>query len=217
MALWNSYGQLWQAAWQRMLGAPAQAIAQPARNNKRFKDKDWQENAVFDFLKQFYLISANWAMDMVKNLEDGIDEHTRHKAKFYVEQIANALSPSNFAVTDPEVLRATLTTNGANLIEGLKNLEADMKSPDGRLRIKQTDDSLQNGRYRHTPGKVVFRNASFELIQYTPTTTETFEYPLVIIPPWINQFYILDLNAQKSFVRWAVDPRHRSQYPGSCA
>lgn len=206
MALWNSYGQLWQAAWQRMLGAPPQAIAQPARNDKRFKDKDWQENAVFDFLKQFYLISANWAMDMVKNAE-GIDEHTRHKAKFYVEQIANALSPSNFAVTNPEVLRATLATNGANLIEGLKNLEDDMKTPDGRLRIKQTDmTAFEIGKnIATTPGKVVFRNASFELIQYTPTTTETFEYPLVIIPPWINKFYILDLNAQKSFVRWAVD------------
>ena len=206
MALWNSYGQLWQAAWQRVLGLPAAPVAQPARNDKRFKDKDWQEHAVFDFLKQFYLISANWAQDMVKNAE-GVDEHTRRKARFYVEQIANALSPSNFAVTNPEVLRATLASNGANLIEGLKHLEEDMKTPDGRLRIKQTDmDAFEIGRnIATTPGKVVFRNETFELIQYTPTTTETFEYPLVIFPPWINKFYILDLNEQKSFVRWAVD------------
>ncbi len=199
MQLWNAYGQLWQAAWQRAIGAPAEAVATPARNDKRFKDKDWQENTVFDFLKQFYLISANWAQDMVENA-DGVDEHTRHKAKFYVEQIANALSPSNFPISNPEVLRTTLATNGANLIEGLKHLEEDMKTPDGRLRIKQTDmGAFEIGRnIAMTPGKVVFRNETFELIQYTPTTTETFEYPLVIFPPWINKFYILDLNAQKS-------------------
>jgi polyhydroxyalkanoate synthase len=206
MQLWNAYGQLWQAAWQRAIGAPAAPVATPARNDKRFKDKDWQENTVFDFLKQFYLISANWAKDMVENAED-VDEHTRRKARFYVEQIANALSPSNFPISNPEVLRTTLATNGANLIEGLKHLEEDMKTPDGRLRIKQTDmGAFEIGRnIATTPGKVVFRNETFELIQYTPTTTETFEYPLVIFPPWINKFYILDLNEQKSFVRWAVD------------
>ena len=206
MQLWTAYGQLWQGAWQRAIGAPAEPVAVPARNDKRFKDKDWQEHTVFDFLKQFYLISANWAKDMVENAE-GLDEHTRHKAKFYVEQIGNALSPSNFPISNPEVLRTTLATNGANLIEGLKHLEADMKTPDGRLRIKQTDmGAFEIGRnIAMTPGKVVFRNATFELIQYTPTTTETFEYPLVIFPPWINKFYILDLNELKSFVRWAVD------------
>ncbi len=206
MQLWNAYGQLWQSAWQRAIGAPAEAVAVPARNDKRFKDKDWQEHTVFDFLKQFYLISANWAKDMVENA-DGVDEHTRHKAKFYVEQIANALSPSNFPISNPEILRTTLASNGANLIEGLKHLEEDMKTPDGRLRIKQTDmGAFEIGRnIAMTPGKVVFRNESFELLQYTPTTTEAFEYPLVIFPPWINKFYILDLNEQKSFVRWAVD------------
>jgi len=206
MQLWNAYGQLWQAAWQRAIGAPAEAVATPAKSDKRFKDKDWQEHTVFDFLKQFYLISANWAQDMVVNAE-GIDEHTKRKAKFYVEQIANALSPSNFPISNPEVLRTTLATNGANLLEGLKHLEEDMKTPDGRLRIKQTDmGAFEIGRnIATTPGKVVFRNETFELIQYTPTTTEAFEYPLVIFPPWINKFYILDLNEQKSFIRWAVD------------
>ena len=206
MQLWNSYGQLWQNAWQRVLGEESQPVAQPARNDKRFKDKDWKEHAVFDFLKQFYLISANWAQDMVKNAE-GIDDRTRLKARFYVEQIANALSPSNFAITNPEVLRTTLASNGANLIEGLKHLEEDMNTPDGRLRIKQTDmGAFEIGRnIAMTPGKVVFRNETFELVQYTPATTEAFEIPLVIFPPWINKFYILDLNPQKSFVRWAVD------------
>ena len=206
MQLWNSYGQLWQNAWAKVLGQQPTPVAEPARNDKRFKDKDWQENTVFDFLKQFYLISANWAQDMVKNAE-GVDEHTRHKARFYVEQIANAISPSNFGFTNPEVLRTTLATNGANLIEGMKHLQEDMQTPDGRLRIKQTDMSaFEIGRnIAMTPGKVVFRNETFELIQYSPTQAETYEYPLVIFPPWINKFYILDLNARKSFVKWAVD------------
>ena len=124
----------------RRLGEDVEPVAAPERGDRRFNDKDWQENTVFDFLKQFYLISARWAGDLVKNAE-GLDDHTRHKARFYVEQIANALSPSNFALTNPEVLRATLATNGANLIEGLKNLEEDSKTRDGRLRIKQTDVS----------------------------------------------------------------------------
>ena len=206
MQLWNSYTQLWQNAWSKALGLETQPVAEPARNDKRFKDKDWQENTVFDFLKQFYLISANWAQDMVKNA-DGVDDHTRHKARFYVEQIANAVSPSNFGFTNPEVLRTTLATNGANLIEGMKHLQEDMQTPDGRLRIKQTDMSaFEIGRnIAMTPGKVVFRNETFELIQYAPTQGETYAYPLVIFPPWINKFYILDLNAKKSFVKWAVD------------
>jgi polyhydroxyalkanoate synthase subunit PhaC len=206
MQLWNSYTQLWQNAWAKALGQQTTPVAEPARADKRFKDKDWQENTVFDFLKQFYLISANWAQDMVKNAE-GVDEHTRHKARFYVEQIANAVSPSNFAITNPEVLRTTLATNGANLIEGLKHLQEDMQTPDGRLRIKQTDmTAFEIGRnIAMTPGKVVFRNETFELIQYAPTKAEAYAYPLVIFPPWINKFYILDLNAKKSFVKWAVD------------
>ncbi|MEP7174107.1 MAG: class I poly(R)-hydroxyalkanoic acid synthase, partial [Aestuariivirga sp.] len=101
--LWNSYSQLWQNAWAKVLGTATEPMASPARNDKRFKDRDWQENTVFDFLKQFYLITSNWAQDFVKNA-DGLDDHTRLKAKFYVEQILNALSPSNFPVSNPEIL-----------------------------------------------------------------------------------------------------------------
>ena len=204
--LWNSYSQLWQNAWAKALGTPSEPMAAPARNDKRFKDRDWQENTVFDFLKQFYLISANWAQDFVKNAE-GLDEHTRQKAKFYVEQILNALSPSNFPISNPEILRATLASNGANLLEGLKHLEQDMSSPDGRLRIKQSDTTaFEIGKnIAMTPGKVVFRNDTFELIQYSPSVQRTYEIPLLIVPPWINKFYILDLNPKKSFVRWATE------------
>ena len=204
--LWNSYSQLWQNTWSKALGTPTEPLASPARNDKRFKDKDWQENTVFDFLKQFYLISANWAQDFVRNAE-GLDDHTRQKAKFYVEQILNALSPSNFPVSNPEILRATLASNGANLIEGLKHLEQDMASPDGRLRIKQSDTTaFEIGKnIAMSPGKVVFRNDTFELIQYSPSVQRTYEIPLLIVPPWINKFYILDLNPKKSFVRWATE------------
>jgi polyhydroxyalkanoate synthase len=204
--LWNSYGQLWQNAWGKALGTPSEPLASPARNDKRFKDKDWQENTVFDFLKQFYLVSTNWAQDVVKKA-DGIDDHTRLKAKFYVEQIANALSPSNFPALNPEILRATLGSNGNNLIEGMKHLEEDMASPDGRLRIKQTDmTAFEIGKnIAMTPGKVVFRNDTFELVQYSPAVKRTYEIPLLIVPPWINKFYILDLNPKKSFVRWATE------------
>ncbi len=207
MKLWGNYTQIWQNSWARVLGEkPPEPVAAPARTDKRFKDKDWQEHAVFDFLKQLYLVSTNWAQDLVKNAE-GLDDHTRLKARFYVEQIANALSPSNFAFTNPEVLRTTLASNGANLIEGMKHLEADLKAGGGHLRIKQSDTTaFEIGRnIAMTPGKVVFRNESFELIQYEPTTPEAHQIPLLIIPPWINKFYILDLNPKKSFVRWAVE------------
>ncbi|MBK1865248.1 PHA/PHB synthase family protein [Aestuariivirga sp. YIM B02566] len=206
MKLWASYGELWQSAWRKALGEEVGPVAAPERGDKRFTDKDWQQNTVFDFLKQFYLLSARWAGDLVKDA-DGIDDHTRHKARFYVDQITNAVSPSNFALTNPEVLRTTLARNGANLIEGLKNLEADLKAGRGRLRIKQTDlSAFELGKnVATTPGKVVFQNDTFQLIQYSPTTERVSEIPLLIVPPWINKYYILDLNPKKSFVRWATE------------
>jgi polyhydroxyalkanoate synthase subunit PhaC len=152
------------------------------------------------------LVSSNWAQDLVTKA-DGVDDHTRLKAKFYVEQILNALSPSNFPASNPEILRATLATNGANLLEGMKHLEQDISSPDGRLRIKQSDTTaFEIGKnIAMTPGKVVFRNDTFELIQYSPSVKRAYEIPLLIVPPWINKFYILDLNPKKSFVRWATE------------
>jgi polyhydroxyalkanoate synthase len=206
MRLWASYGELWQSAWRKALGEDVAPVASPERGDRRFTDRDWQQNTLFDFLKQFYLLSARWAGDLVEEAQ-GLDDHTRHKARFYVDQIANAVSPSNFALTNPEVLRATLASNGANLIEGLKNLEEDLKAGQGRLRIKQTDMSaFELGRnVATTPGKVVFQNDTFQLIQYAPATDKVHEIPLLIVPPWINKFYILDLNPKKSFVRWATE------------
>jgi polyhydroxyalkanoate synthase len=205
MQLWAGYGQLWQNAWAKILGEDVAPVAQPDRGDRRFSDKDWQQNTVFDFLKQFYLISSRWAQDLVKNAE-GVDDHTKRKAKFYIEQIANALSPSNFGLTNPEVVRATLASNGANLVEGLKHLEEDLTAGGGKLRIRQVDGTaFEIGKnIATTPGKVIFQNDTFQLIQYAPATEKVRRIPLLIVPPWINKFYILDLNPQKSFVRWAV-------------
>jgi polyhydroxyalkanoate synthase len=206
MQLWAGYTQLWQNAWAKFLGETVTPVAQPERGDKRFLDKDWQENAVFDFMKQFYLISARWALDLVKNAPVS-DPHTKQKAKFYVEQIANALSPTNFGLTNPEVVRATLATNGANLVEGLKHLEEDLLAGGGRLRIRQVDGTaFEIGKnLAMSPGKVVFQNEILQLIQYSPATESVYDIPLLIVPPWINKFYILDLTPKKSFVRWAVE------------
>lgn len=203
--LWQGHARIWQAAWRRFLGENVAPIVVPDRNDRRFKDLDWEENQVFDFLKQSYLLTARWAHDLVAKAE-GVDEHTRHKARFYVEQIANALAPTNFALTNPEVLRMTLATNAENLVEGLEHLAADIASSDGDLRVRQTDfAAFEIGRnIAVTPGKVVFQNDLIQLIQYQPTTEKVYERPIVIIPPWINKYYILDLNPQKSFIRWAV-------------
>lgn len=206
MQLWQSHTQLWQSAWQRFLGGDSAPVITPPRGDKRFKDDDWTENQIFDFMKQSYLLTSKWAHDVVDGA-DGIDAHTRHKGRFYVDQIANAISPTNFAFTNPQVLKLTLETNGDNLVKGFDQLAKDLEKSKGELRITQTDmDAFAVGEnLALTPGKVVFQNDLLQLIQYAPSTPKTYEKPLLIIPPWINKFYILDLNPKKSFIRWAVE------------
>ncbi len=205
LRLWQGYARLWQGAWQRLGGQHVAAVAVPDPHDRRFRDREWQENPFFDFLKQAYLITSQWALDVVSEADD-IDDHTRHKARFYVEQIVNALSPTNFAFTNPEVLRATLASNARNLVEGLERLERDIEAGGGRLRISQTDRrAFELGRnVATTPGKVIYQNEVMQLIQYEPSTKTVAKFPLLIVPPWINKYYILDLNPAKSFIRWAV-------------
>ncbi len=181
-------------------------VAAPEPRDNRFAHPDWSENPYFDFIKQGYLIATRWAEDLVEDAE-GIDEHTRHKAQFYLRQVTSMLSPSNFLATNPELIRHTLAENGANLVRGLKMYEEDMAAGNGSLRVRQTDPAgFEVGRNMAvTPGEVVFRNDLIELIQYAPTTETVFKRPLLIVPPWINKFYILDLNPQKSFIKWMVD------------
>ncbi|EFO29706.1 poly-beta-hydroxybutyrate polymerase [Roseibium sp. TrichSKD4] len=207
--LWNGYIQLWNSSLKRMMGETADpAVETPARD-KRFADPEWSENQFFDFLKQLYLITSDWAETMVENA-DGLDDHTKHKAGFYVQQISNAIAPSNFLLTNPELLRLTLESNGENLVKGTQALAEDIADGHGDLRIRQTDPTkfAVGKNLAMTPGKVVAQNDVCQVIQYTPTTENALKRPLMIVPPWINKFYILDLNPEKSFIKWAVDQGH---------
>ena len=196
---------LWASTLRKMQGEPAPAVAASDPRDNRFKDPEWSENPVFDFFKQAYLVTSRWSEEMVERAE-GLDPDTRHKAQFYVRQIAGALSPSNFLVTNPELIRETIKENGANLVRGMKMLAEDIEAGGGELKLRQTDPTrFQVGvNLANTPGKVVFRNELIELIQYAPSTNKVLKRPLLIVPPWINKFYVLDLNPDKSFIRWAV-------------
>ena len=195
---------LWADALRRFKGEEVPA-ATPETRDPRFKDPAWSENPFFDFLRQSYVHAAKWADDMVKEA-DGLDDHTRHKAEFYVRQLAGALSPSNFLMLNPELIRATIRQNGANLARGAQMFAEDVEAGGGELRLRQSDPTtFEVGKnLATTPGKVVLRNELIELIQYAPSTETVVRRPLLIVPPWINKFYILDLNPEKSFIRWAV-------------
>jgi len=202
----SGYFNLWQSAVRRALGEKAEPVAEPEHGDNRFKDPEWSESPYFDYWKQLYLLTARWAESILERT-DGIDERTRMKAEFYLEQLLSALSPSNFPITNPEVLRETLATNGRNLVQGLEHLAEDLERSGDLLKIRQTDlDAFEVGRnLAVTPGKVIFQNDLLQLIQYAPTTETVYKTPLLIIPPWINKYYILDLTQQKSFVKYVVD------------
>ncbi|MCB5177504.1 class I poly(R)-hydroxyalkanoic acid synthase [Microvirga sp. SM9] len=203
--LGTQFLDLWTSTLKRAQGEPAEPVAEPEPKDNRFRDPEWSNNPLFDFLKQAYLITSRWAEDLVEDAE-GVDERTRHKAQFYLKQISSALSPSNFLLTNPELLRETLQQNGANLARGMSMLAEDIEAGSGELKIRQSDPTgfKVGGNIATTPGKVIFRNELMELIQYAPTTDKVLKRPLLIVPPWINKFYILDLNPEKSFIRWAV-------------
>jgi hypothetical protein len=205
-SLGRAYLDLWAGAVRRMAGEPASPSAEPEVKDKRFADPEWSQNQFFDFLKQAYLLTSKWGEKLVTDA-DGIDEHTKAKAAFYVKQIANAISPSNFVLTNPELLRETLASNADNLVRGMHLLKEDIEAGHGNLKIRQSDSSkFAIGRnLALTPGKVVFQNDLMQLIQYTPTTPQVLKVPLLIVPPWINKFYILDLTPEKSFIKWCVD------------
>ncbi|WP_291852892.1 class I poly(R)-hydroxyalkanoic acid synthase [Bradyrhizobium sp.] len=202
----KAYLDLWGSAARRMAGEEVKPTIEPSPRDKRFKDPEWKSNQFFDFVLQLYLLTTQWADTLVKNAE-GLDPHTRKKAEFYVQQIANALAPSNFVFTNPEVLRETLASNGDNLVRGMKMLAEDIEAGHGALRIRQSDPSnlVVGVNMATTPGKVIYQNELMQLIQYTPTTETVLRTPLLIVPPWINKFYILDLKPEKSYIKWCVD------------
>jgi polyhydroxyalkanoate synthase subunit PhaC len=209
LSLWQGYTQLWHATAARLRGEQVAPVASPAPGDKRFKDAEWSESAVFDYIKQSYLLTAAWLQRTMPQAE-GLDEATRRKVEFHTRQLVDAMAPSNFVLTNPEVLRTTIATKGENLVKGLDNLLQDLERGKGELLVRMTDlDAFEIGRnIAVTPGKVVFENELMQLIQYAPSTGEVRRRPLLIIPPWINKFYILDLKAQNSFVKWAVDQGH---------
>ena len=181
-------------------------VVTPQANDKRFSDPEWTTNQFFDFLKQAYLLTVGWSNKLVDDAAD-LEPHTKLKAEFYLRQITNALSPSNFVLTNPELLRETLTTNADNLVRGMRMLAEDIEAGGGNLKIRQSDSSMfEVGRnLAATPGKVIFQNELMQLIQYAPSTEMVLKRPLLIIPPWINKYYVLDLTPEKSFIKWCVD------------
>ncbi len=199
----------WTRTAQRLAGGEGAEPAPQFPNDKRFSDEDWQRNPFFDFLRQVYFIGSDWAERMVRDAE-GLDEHTRHKAAFYVRQITAALSPANFVVTNPQVYRETVASHGDNLVRGMKMLAEDVAAGGGDLRLRHTDYSkfAVGENMAVTPGKVIAQNDICEILQYEAATGTVLKRPLLIVPPWINKFYILDLNPQKSFIKWCVDQGH---------
>ena len=209
IGFWQDYLTLWQNTARRMMGEPAPAVIAEDQKDKRFKDEAWRDNEVFDFIRQSYLLSARYMQGLVHDAE-GMDEKTAQKVDFYTRQFVDAMSPTNFALTNPEVLRRTAETGGENLLKGLSNLLTDLERGQGNLRIRMTDESKfkVGENIAVTPGKIVYQNDLMQLIQYTPTTEKVLKRPLLILPPWINKYYILDLRPKNSFIRWAVDQGH---------
>jgi len=203
------YMRLWQSSWLKMMGLEAPPAVAPAKGDSRFKDESWDSNFLFDFFKQSYLIAARQIQQTVASV-DGLPEDSRKKVAFFTRQYVDALAPSNFVLTNPQVLRETVNSGGQNLLKGLNNLLSDIEKGEGQLRISMTDEkAFQFGKnVAITPGKVVYQTDLMQLIQFSPTTKEVYRRPLVIVPPWINKYYILDLRESNSFIRWATDQGH---------
>jgi polyhydroxyalkanoate synthase len=207
------YYQRWMGVWedsmQRFLGQPEEERAQkvPVRRDRRFADPAWSESVYFDFLKQTYLMTAGWLQEMVQRTDEDMDPQTARKVSFYMRQFIDAMSPSNFLFTNPEVLKATIESHGENLVRGLRHLREDYLQGDGKLNIRMTDTkAFKFGvNIATTPGKVVFQNDLMQLLQFAPSTTTVHKTPLLLIPAWINKYYIFDMQPENSYVKWLTD------------
>lgn len=205
--LWERYADIWQRHTAYMM--TGQKPDEGPVRDKRFRDPEWRSNPGFSMLRESYLATSEFITDLIEKTE-GVDEATKRKATFFIRQAVDAASPSNFLMTNPAALRALFQTGGESLVKGVENLAKDLKRGEGMLAISQTDlDAYKVGvNVATSPGKVVFRNRVFELIQYTPTTEKVHEVPLLIFPPWINKFYILDLQPKNSMIKWLTDQGH---------
>ena len=200
--LLTGYMQLWSSTALKLSGQAAEPVVQPAKGDKRFNDKDWAENPVFDAMKQSYLLSSNWMNGLIADAD--VDPVSKRRAQFFMRQMTDAMAPSNFLMSNPAALRTLMETKGESLVKGLENLARDMDRGGGKLSISQTDpDQFEVGvNVATAPGKVVYQNELFQLIQYDACTEQVHEIPLLIFPPWINKFYILDLRPENSMIRW---------------
>jgi len=199
----------WQQAFERTLGLERADTAPAIAGDKRFRDPEWNANPLFGFIKTTYQIYANTLMRVAIGA-DVLDDKTAHKVAFYTRQFVDAMAPTNFALTNPEVIRATIESGGANLVEGLRNFLADVDPATGQLRTSMVDKSgfRLGENIAASPGAVIFQNELMQLLQYAPSTPQVHQRPLLIIPPWINKFYVLDLQPGNSFIRWAVGRGH---------
>ena len=190
----------------QLMGKDSETVVDPVKGDLRFTHPDWSDNTWFNFVKQMYLVTGQAWLDSIHNIP-GLDDTARYRAEFFVRQLVNAMSPSNYILTNPELLDITVKSRGKNLLRGLERFVRDLEKSADALKISMTDEqAFELGvNIATTPGKVVYRSELFELIQYTPTTDKVAERPLVIIPPFVNKYYILDLSAKNSFVRWAVE------------
>ena len=201
--LFAKYLELWQTTARRASGETSEPVVSPAKGDKRFNDPDWSDNPVFDVIKQSYLLTANFLNDMVSDV-DGVDPLEKRRVEFFMRMLTDAFAPSNFLASNPTALKEVMTSGGQSLVKGMENFQADLQRGGGALSIAQTDyDMFKIGENVATaPGKVVFRNEIIELLQFSPSTEQVHEIPLLIFPPWINKFYIMDLRPENSLIRW---------------
>ena len=209
VALWRDYAKLWENTARRMAGEEVEPAVAPEPGDRRFRDEAWSGNPLYDHVKQSYLLASKFMLSTVRETE-GLDAHTAHKVDFYTRQFIDALAPTNFAMTNPEVARRTVETGGENLVQGLSNMLEDLERGQGRLRVRMVDPEKfgLGENVAVTPGKVVFENDLMQLLQYAPATETVRRRPLLIVPPWINKYYILDLRPKNSFIGWAVSRGH---------
>ena len=205
LELWRDYQALWLSTTTRMMGQDASPVIEPEQGDQRFRDAEWSDNPVFDFIKQSYLLNARWLRETVAEV-DGLDPDSARKLEFFGRMLVDALAPTNFALTNPQVLRETADSKGENLVRGMQNLSGDLRAGRDGLRPQQTDMSaFEVGKdIATTAGSVVHQTPLMQLIQYEPSTETVYRKPLLIVPPWINKYYILDLKPENSFVRWAT-------------
>ena len=206
LELWRDYQTLWLSTTTRMMGQDASPVIEPEQGDQRFRDAEWSANPVFDFIKQSYLLNARWLRETVAEV-DGLDADSARKLEFFGRLLVDALAPTNFALTNPQVLRETADSKGENLVRGMQNLSGDLRAGRDGLRPQQTDMSaFEVGKnIATTAGSVILQTPLMQLIQYEPTTETVYRKPLLIVPPWINKYYILDLKPENSFVRWATE------------